>query len=147
MSDGLQAPLGAAQARLLRRAVLDHVRAEPRRVHPPLLHVGRPGGPETVFPADDPGVADHHLRTEVLQAMLRRVGALEEDQAPTPPLIWITRHGPQDLQDVDAVWLATARSATAELGLPLTMVVVDRHGWRDPRSGLERRWRRLRARR
>lgn len=147
MSDGLDEPLGTAQARLLRRAVLDHVRAEPRRVHPPLVHVGRPGGLETVFCADDPGVVEHHLRVEVLQAMLRRVGALEEDQSRGAPMVWVTRHGPRDLQDVDAVWLAAARSATSELDLPLTMVVVDRHGWRDPRSGLERRWRRLRARR
>jgi hypothetical protein len=48
------------------------------------------------------------------------------------------------VQDVDARWLAAARASYAEAGLPLTFVVVNRRGWRDPRSGLGRTWARVR---
>jgi hypothetical protein len=61
-------------------------------------------------------------------------------------MVWLTRAGPLDLQDVDAAWLAAARIATAEAGVSLTMVVVTRHGWLDPRSGVRREWKRLRQR-
>ena len=62
------------------------------------------------------------------------------------PLVWLTRPGELDLQDVDAAWLAAARTAYAEAAAPLTMVVVTRRGWRDPRSGVRREWKRLRQR-
>ena len=146
MDVGLAEPLDRGLARELRRLVLDHVTSEPRRVPPALLHVRGPGGAETVCHAADPAIGDHHLRVEVLQAMLRRVGALEAQRCAPAPLVWITRRGPLDLQDVDTAWLAAARAACGELDLALVMVVVDRHGWRDPRSGLERRWVRLRPR-
>ena len=86
------------------------------------------------------GPLDHALRTDVVAAMLARV------RAEPAPLVWITRPGDLCLQDVDAVWLAAARAATAEAGRALTLVVVTRQGWWDPRSGATRTWRRLRVR-
>lgn len=126
-------------AALLRRAVLDHALSEPRRVFPPRLHVGTPGGSQRVL-ALDADETDHSLRTDVVAAMLSRT------PAGSSSVLWLTRPGALDLQDVDARWLAAALAATGEAGRPLTMVVVNRHGWRDPRSGASRHWKRLRRR-
>ena len=60
--------------------------------------------------------------------------------------MWLTRTGDFVLEDPDAAWLSAARSAYAEAGLCITMVVVTRRGWWDPRSGASRKWKRLRAR-
>jgi hypothetical protein len=135
-------PVTAARSRELRALVLAHGRAEPRRRFPALLHVGRPGGPEAVRPAHDPAqlpADDHALRVELLEAMLRRVGAAGST-------VWLTRPGPLTLQDVDAGWGAALRTACAELAVdPVPMVVVTRTGWWEPATGSGRRWRRLRA--
>jgi hypothetical protein len=139
--EGIQEPLSPQVHTTLRRAVLDHAISERRRTFAPLLHVGSPGGAQAVFALGPDEPADHALRTDVLAALLRRTTLPGR-----PPLVWLTRPGDLDLQDVDAAWLAAARSACAEAGLPLTMVVVTRHGWRDPRSGTSRTWKRLRAR-
>ena len=61
------------------------------------------------------------------------------------PIVWLTRPGELDLQDVDAAWLAASRAAFAEAERELTFVVVTRTGWRDPRTATQRTWRRLRA--
>ena len=60
----------------------------------------------------------------------------------SPGLRWINIERPRA---VDLAWLAAARSAYAEAGRDLAWVVVTRHGWWDPRSGLRRRWKRIRA--
>jgi hypothetical protein len=141
--EGIEEPVGRQLLQVLRHAVLEHVTRERRRAFAPLLHVGTPGGPVDLFapdPHDDPPL-DHALRADVLAALLRR-----HRSAGTVPLVWLTRPGELCLQDVDAAWLAAARTATAEADLPLTMVVVTRRGWWDPRSGTTRTWRRLRAR-
>lgn len=143
-------PVAAPRARELRGLVLSHVLAEPRRRFPAVLHVGRPGGPEAVRPAQD-AADDHALRVEVLEAMLRRVRALPADPPADPigaaALAWLTRPGPLVLQDVDAAWGAATRAAGAELGMdPLPLVVVTRAGWWEPATGSGRRWRRLRVR-
>ena len=140
--EGIEEPVGARLHQALRRAVLEHVTSERRRAFAPLLHVGTPGERVDRF-APDPGnaVLDHGLRTDVVAALLRR----HRDTSPAP-LVWLTRPGELCLQDVDAAWLAAARTAAAEADLPLTMVVVTRQGWWDPRSGATRTWRRLRAR-
>jgi hypothetical protein len=138
--EGIQEPVGAVLAATLRRAVLDHVRTERRPRFAPLLHAGMPGAAEEVFAAPAEGL-DHALRTDVVAALLgrmRRPGA--------EPLLWLTRPGPLDLQDVDAAWLSAARSAGAEAGTDVTLVVVTRRGWADPRSGVRREWKRLRQR-
>lgn len=140
--EGIHEPVPRALAAVLRRAALDHVRAERRRGYPPLVHVGFPGGSEEVFALrpEDPG--DHAVRADVLAAMLQRARRV----AGAVPLVWLTRAGPLDLQDVDAAWLSSARTAAGEAGIILTMVVVTRHGWVDPRSGVRREWKRLRDR-
>ncbi|WP_244927666.1 hypothetical protein [Nocardioides sp. W7] len=139
MVPGLLEPVAPRTAALLRRAVLDHATSEPRRSFPARLHVGTPGGSQRVLALEQEDV-DHSLRTDVVAAMLSRAPAGAE------PVVWLTRPGELDLQDVDAQWLAAALAACVEVGRPLTMVVVNRHGWRDPRSGTARGWRRLRRR-
>jgi hypothetical protein len=139
-AEGLQEPVPRDLRALLRRAVLDHAVSERRRHYFPLLRVGRPGGASSVFAVRPDETADHALRADVVAAMLRRTRAPEGT-----PLVWLTRAGDLDLQDVDAAWLAAARTAYAEAGAPLTMVVVNRRGWRDPRSGVGHVWSRLRA--
>lgn len=134
---GLAAPLERWLERLLRCAVLDHATAERRRAYLPLLHVGEPRGRHLVFPVRPDEPTDHALRTDIVAALRHRAGV---DRA----LVWLTRPGELSLQDVDARWLAAARQAYAEAGVALVFVVVNRHGWHDPRSGLGRSWRRLR---
>jgi len=132
--------LGAA----LRQAVLGHARTERRRVFAPVLHVGVPGLLAAHLElADDLAteVLDHSLRTDLVAAMLRRV------RSPGPhPLVWLTRRGPLELQDRDLAWRSAAGAAAGEAGTRLHLVVVDKHGWRDPGSGVGRTWVRPRAR-
>lgn len=141
--EGLHEPLPRPLERMLRLAVLTHVEAERRRRHPAVVHVGHPGGHEVVFActADDP--VDLGVRTDVLLALLARVPRPEHGPE---PLVWVTRPGDLETQDDDACWVAAARAAAGELGRPVEMVLVGRHGWRDPRSGLSRTWKRLRSR-
>ncbi len=129
-------PLALADRRVLRVAVLSLARSEHRRHVPPVLHVGVPGGPQTTI-ADDPAW-DHGLRTEVVGAVLRA----RRD----PPWVWLTRSGPMSLQDPDVAWLGPTVAAAAERGTDVAFVVVTRHGWTDPRSGLRQEWRRIRQR-
>jgi hypothetical protein len=140
MDPGLTEPVAPRLAALLRRAVLEHATSEPRRHFPARLHVGTPGGAQRVL-ALGTEPTDHSLRTDVVAAMLSRAPSYDGG-----PVVWLTRPGELDLQDVDAQWLSAALAATAEAARPLTLVVVNRHGWRDPRSGLSRHWKRLRRR-
>jgi len=132
----LHAPLSPGDGRVLRRAVLDLATRDRRRHVPAVLHVGAPGGPAHSV-ADDPDW-DHGLRTEIVGAVLR--------SAEDPPWVWVTRSGPLGLQDVDAAWLGATLAAAAERRVDVSYVVVTRHGWVDPRSGLCREWRRIRQR-
>jgi len=132
----LHAPLPPGDSRVLRRAVLDLARQDRRRHVPAVLHVGLPGAATRVV-ADDPAW-DHGLRTEIAGAMLRATD--------DPSWVWVTRSGPLTLQDVDAAWLGATLAAAAERGAEVAFVVVTRHGWTDPRSGLQREWRRIRQR-
>jgi hypothetical protein len=128
---------------LLRQAVLDYRTGERRRVHPEVLHVGVPGGHVVSLGLDEVEPADPGLRTDVVAAL--RVRATKElSEGCDVPMVWLTRTGALDLQDVDARWLTAARAAYDEAGAPLAFVVVNRHGWRDPRTGLSRTWVRLR---
>jgi hypothetical protein len=132
----LLAPVAPHDRRLLRLAVLALATGEHRRHVPPLLHLGTPGGREVVVAGEDGW--DHGLRTELAGAVLKALG--------DPSWAWLTRGGPLSLQDVDAAWLGPVLSAAAERDADLAFVVVTRHGWRDPRSGVEQRWRRIRRR-
>ncbi len=130
-------PLPRRSALLLREAVRRLAGSEHRRRFAPVLHVGLPGVREVCAVAALTGT-DHALRTDVSGALLARAGG-------GPHLVWLTRAGDLEPQDVDFAWLAAARSAYAEAGHDLAWVVVTRHGWWDPRSGLCRRWKRIRA--
>lgn len=129
-------PLPRPAALVLREAVRRHAVAERRRRFAPMLHVGRPGGQELSAGAALSGT-DHALRSDVCAALLARSGS-------APHLVWLTRPGELEPQDIDLAWLAAACSAYAEAGRDLTWVVVTRHGWWDPRSGLRRQWQRIR---
>ncbi len=146
--EGIQEPVDRRLQVVLRRTVLEHVVSERRKSFIPLLHVGCPGGPQTVFaPADEP--ADQGLRTDVVAALLRRTAHAGPAAAPSPlaaPLVWLTRPGDLLLQDLDVAWLRATLGAGTEAGRCLELVVVTRRGWRDPRSGVSRTWQRLRVR-
>ena len=137
--EGLAEPLPRPLADALRRAALDQARGEHRRRFPSVLHVGDPGGHEEAFVLAPGDPDDHALRTDVLAAMhrIRRPGG-------SVPLVWLTRAGDLDLQDVDAAWLGPLLRSAEESEVDLVYVVVTRHGWWDPRSGLRTAWRRLR---
>jgi len=141
MTVGIVEPVPDALHLLLRGAVLDLVEGERRRQFPPVLHVGRPGGPAATFEPDRGEAADHALRVDVVEALVRRVGP-----GPDPPLVWLTRPGQLEVQDLDLHWLAAAAVAAGELDVGLRMIVVNRRSWRDPRTGVGREWRRLRRR-
>jgi hypothetical protein len=133
----LQDPVPRPTALLLREAVRRHAAGERRRRFAPLVHVGRPGVREHCTAAPVHGT-DHALRTDLMAALLAR--------SPEPePFVWLTRPGELQTHDVDAAWLAAARAAWAEAGRDLSWVVVTRHGWWDPRSGLRREWQRIRG--
>jgi hypothetical protein len=132
----LRDPLPPGHRRTLRTAVLQLATTDHRRHVAPILHVGVPGGPTSTV-ADDPAW-DHGLRTEIVGAVLRA----RRD----PPWVWVTRSGPLSMQDVDAAWLGPTTAAAAERGVDPAFVVVTRHGWLDPRSGLLQEWKRIRSR-
>jgi len=142
--DGLYDPLARRTRVLLRRAVLAHVTAEQRRAHPEVLHVGVPGGAVASLSLDEVEPSDPGLRADVVAALRVRAVAQAGAEPHDQPLVWLTRAGGLELQDVDVRWLTAARAAYDEAGAPLSFVVVNRQGWRDPRSGLSRTWVRLR---
>lgn len=139
--EGIAEPVDPALAAVLRRAVLEHARTERRRAFPALVHVGAPGGREEVFAVVPGEPLDHGLRADVVAALLQR-----SRRGQAVPLVWLTRPGALVLEDLDAQWLSAARSAAAEAGVVLTLVVVTRSGWFDPRSGARRVWKRVRDR-
>jgi hypothetical protein len=137
--EGLTEPLPRLTRALLRRAVHEHAASERRRTrYPPVLHVGVPGGRVASLDLADAEPTDPGLRTDLVAALRVRAGAAPDH------LVWLTRGGDLALQDVDAHWLAGARAAYDEAQAPLSFVVVNRRGWRDPRSGVGRTWARVR---
>jgi hypothetical protein len=136
--EALTGSLPARTQTLLRQAVRDHALGETRRRYPPVLHVGVPGRLVVAYEAAaEP--ADPGLRTDVVAALRARVGG-DRDH-----LVWLTRCGSLELQDVDAAWLTAARSAYAEAGAAWPVfAVVNRRGWRDPCTGSGRTWARVR---
>jgi hypothetical protein len=137
MSVAIVEPVPEPLQLLLRRAVLDHATGESRRHYPPVLHVGVPGGPEASLQAGDDDPIDHALGVDVVEAMVRRA-----DRVTGPALVWLTRPGPLDTQDLDLAWLAATRAAALELGAVLRYVVVNRQAWLDPVTGVGRVWQR-----
>lgn len=142
MEEGIVEPVARGLHVRLRRAVLDHAQTERRRVFPAVIHVGSPGVCVTDFTIEPAEPTDHALRTDVVQALLRRARAGGDT-----PLVWLSRPGaPSEVRDVDLQWLAATRSAGAELGRHLPYVVINRRAWRDPRTGVGRVWKRVRDR-
>lgn len=137
--EGLHEPLSAVIEKRLRRAVLDHTATEHRRSFLPLVHLGIPGGKEVAHAHREDEPTDAWLRADIIHSMRRRVGVPD-------PIMWLTRAGSTEIEDVDLRWLAAARQAFREIDAPLTYVVVTRNAWVDPRSGMSRRWKRLRYR-
>lgn len=139
----------------LRAAVVDLAGRGLPVTFAPTLSVGDPRGRWTRFAdraagprtrsREQAAVLDHALRCDVVATLLGR--ALPDDVACPRPLTWLARPAVWDDPDCERAWLAAADCAHRELGLPLAFVVVTRQGWRDPRTGEERTWRRLRARR
>jgi hypothetical protein len=137
----LSQQISVAAHAALRLAVAQFRASEPRRSYPPVVHVGRPGGGNADF-VDLPGHRlDHALRTEVAAALLSRA-----QTRMGRPVVWLTRVGGQDVEDVDLRWYAATRAAYGEAGVPLAMYVVTKVGWCDPRTGGLRTWKRLRIR-
>jgi len=133
--------LSPAAHHALRLAVGRFRQLEHRRHFPAVVHVGRPGSGYADFVDLDEHRLDHALRTEVVAALLSRALV-----AMKRPVVWITRPGALGTEDVDLRWLAAARAAYGEAGVPLALFVVTRDGWYDPRSGVRREWSRLRLR-
>ncbi|MGL5808759.1 MAG: hypothetical protein ACRCYQ_02300 [Nocardioides sp.] len=147
--------------RALREEVLLLRESHRRRVFAPALCVGRLAAHRVRLEIDAP--TDAAMRADGVGALIDRwateqssadgVGALIDRWATergtrATPQVWVTRPGPAGVAgDLDVDWLASARSATAELRLDLTFLVVTRDGWFDPRSGFCRQWRRLRRHR
>ena len=104
-----------------------------------MLHVGVPGIRSRRFEIDAP--LDHAARTDIVEAMLRP--ALEKRVV---PLLWLTRRGDLAPHDVDGAWSTAVHAAGGELGLALGLVIVTRRSWHDPRTGVHRTWKRIRAR-
>ncbi len=122
---------------LLREAVRRHAAAEHRRRFAPLLHLGRPGVRERTVPATLL-TTDHALRCDLVAGLLATAGEVS-------PLVWLTRPGSLEPEDLELAWCSAAWTAASEAGRDLTCVVVTRHGWRDPRSGVRREWQRIRG--
>lgn len=131
-------PVPPATARQLRQAVLTLVTVERRRRFPAVLHVGTPGCTSSAVPDDR--TWDAGLRADVAGALLRAM-------AGGTATAWVTRPGSLVLQDVDADWLGPLLRSAEENAVDLTYVVVTRHGWIDPRTGVHREWKRIRDRR
>lgn len=144
----VQAPITRETHLWLRALALQFTEGEVRRRHPSVLWAGHPDQPSCRL--DLAGTAaDAGLRTDLVAGLLvqarfrtRRLGGDEG----LPPWTWLTRCGRLDDDDRDAEWAAAALAASAELALPCRFVVVVRHGWHDPVSGVRREWVRLRRR-
>lgn len=135
-----------AVAVLLRRAVHEHATVERRLHHVPIVHLGVPGRAHEVFAVVPGEPLDHALRADIVAAMRHHHGMDAPARVRQPTLVWLTRSGDVDLQDIDADWHAAARQAYAEADQPLHFAVVTRRGWHDPATGRRREWARARPR-
>lgn len=144
----MEEPLSGADLALLRRLVVEHKAAERRHRFPSVLHVGGPGRPEVGRVVEEHGAPagerlDHALRCDVLEAVLELAARRPDGR---PLMTWLTRPGPLEVQDIDLAWLRAVSAVNGEVERSLPFVVVTRQGWRDPRTGVGRTWRRLRER-
>lgn len=61
------------------------------------------------------------------------------------PLLWVVRSGGPEPSSHDLSWYAASRAVWAELELQHGFAVITREGWTHLPSGIEQRWKRLRA--
>jgi len=135
------APITRTHHAVFRAAVLCFKETAPRGWAPVSLHVGVP---DKAFASHVvvPGQAlDQALRTDIAAALLQRTTSQSPHRWG-----WLTRVGSLALHDADVVWAAAWYAACGEAGVDLPFVVVTRTGWRDPRTGVQREWSRLRRR-
>jgi hypothetical protein len=149
----LKDPLPLAVRAALREAVLDLKARHHTLSFPPEIQLARPGSPTIRWRVVDElssGVRSESamlgtgLEVDVMRSLLKQ----PSDSSPPEhdAWIWLARPGELTWHDLDAVWLAAARCAHEEAGWDLTMAVLTKQGWYDPRSGCSRRWKRLRSR-
>lgn len=126
-----------------RRDVVDRWEgAVPIESADPPAGADRSGAACLAFEVDRDMGGDAGLRLDVAAALLERVSAL----VPRPAVL-LARPGPWDACLLDLPWLSAARAAAQASGVqPSATVVLTPQGWRDPFSGAERQWRRLRLR-
>lgn len=142
---GLVEPLEPALGRALRAAALELRERRRDRTFGVEVSVGGLGLPRAQRPVVEvPWLQradewDLTLRCEVVAALLATARASEPC-----PVAWLARPGALSWHDHDAEWWPAFGAAYAEAAVPLIAVVVTKHGWFDPRSGLCREWRRLR---
>jgi hypothetical protein len=129
-------------------------RAQQRRVFAPRLHLGVPGSPHGLASdglaplTGDPWPPPRWLDTGARADVCDRLVSAWSLQSATAAYCWYTRPAAPSVHDEDHAWLAATRWAFAAHGLPLLgFWVVTRYGWRDPVTGEERRWKRLRVKR
>lgn len=148
-------PVPSATLAQLRHTLLRFREGQPRRIFPTRIFVGDPDGARAWFEVPErsprasrggrtlPMALDASHRADVVGALLDRWLSAE---LAVPPLLWVIRSGVIDgIHEIDAAWLAAGHHAFAECRVELTMVVFTRQGWTDPRSGVGRRWKRLRV--
>jgi hypothetical protein len=137
----LSAPITRVEHSVLRAAVIDLKEATPRGRAPVCLQVGVPGRAVARHLVERGQPLDQALRTDISAALLQRTAAAHGHR-----WAWLTRSGALTLHDADVAWSAAWYAACAEAGVDVPFVVVTRTGWRDPRSGVQREWSRLRRR-
>lgn len=90
---------------------------------------------------------DWHLRRELAARVLEQaVNATSAELADdgTAVLAW-RRPGPAETEDADHSWWSASASASVEVGVPVScLVIVTRWGWWSLPEGPSRRWARLR---
>jgi hypothetical protein len=132
----------------LRLVVARLRRVQPRGAFSPGVHVGTTADHCVSFIPGVTDALDDGLRVDVLTSLLlrSRTGTPTISPGDSAPLVWLSRPGTPQWHDFESAWLGPAVRAYAEAGLPLTLVVVTKGGWVDPRSGVGRSWVRLRLR-
>lgn len=137
----VSAPITRTEHSVFRAAVIEFKEATPRGRAPVTVCVGVPGRAVARHVVEPGQALDQALRTDVAAALLQQTSG-----AATQRWAWLTRGGSLALHDADVAWSAAWYAACAESGVDVLFVVVTRTGWRDPRTGVQREWSRLRRR-
>jgi hypothetical protein len=129
---------------LLRLAVGELRRREPRQRFDTVVHLGRLGGTRSTctVPRADMPLLDAGTCTDVVSWLLEEE---PESGEAAGACVWLTRAGDPQLQDEDLAWLSATCRAFGALDRDLAgFWTVTRTGWIDVRTGENRTWKRLR---